>query len=55
MEYEELVTLREGASFGELALNDNKPRAATIRWAENTKFAVLDKLNYNSVLGKLIK
>lgn len=50
VEYEELVTLFKGASFGELALNDNKPRAATIRCAEPTTFAILNKTGYDKVL-----
>jgi CRP-like cAMP-binding protein len=50
VEYQELVTLFKGASFGELALNDNKPRAATIRCAEPTTFAVLNKTGYDKVL-----
>lgn len=55
MEYEELVTLYKGMSFGELALINNKPRAATIRWAEPTKFAVLNKLDYQKVFAKIDK
>jgi len=43
MQYEELITLTKGASFGELALNEHKPRAAAIRWVEPTTFAVLNK------------
>lgn len=55
MEYQELVTLHKGQSFGELALMNNKPRAATIRWAEPTKFAVLNKLDYQKVFAKIDK
>lgn len=55
LEYQELVTLGKGSSFGELALNENKPRAATIRCAEPTIFAVLNKFGYDKVIGKILK
>ncbi len=43
--------LTAGASFGELALIDNKPRAATIIAKEHTILAVLDKNNYKNILS----
>jgi CRP-like cAMP-binding protein len=55
MEYEVLVKISKGASFGELALNDNKPRAATIRCAETTTFAVLNSVGYDKVFRKIMK
>ena len=55
MQYEELITLTKGASFGELALNENKPRAAAIRWVEPTTFAVLNKFGYDKVIGKSLR
>ena len=46
-----IAKLKDGSSFGELALIDNKPRMATIRCLRNTNFMVLSKNDYNSVLG----
>ena len=39
----ELKTIKTGDSFGQLALMENKPRAATIICRENTHFAILEK------------
>ena len=44
--YKEVVVLRTGKSFGELALIKNKPRAATIRTSDDCHFAVMEKENY---------
>ena len=41
-----MAVLGSGKSFGELALINMKPRMATIRCEENTKFAILDKYEY---------
>jgi CRP-like cAMP-binding protein len=46
----EVVSLRTGKSFGELALIKNKPRAATIKCSEDCHFAVMQKADYNKVL-----
>lgn len=46
----EVVTLRAGKSFGELALTKNKPRAATIKCSEDCQFAVMNKTDYQKVL-----
>ena len=48
--YVEVSILKEGFAFGELALIDNKPRAATIKCKENTHFAVLDKVHFDRIL-----
>lgn len=48
----EIKVLCAGASFGELALMEKKPRAATIRCKEDTCFAVLDKKNFDLILSK---
>lgn len=53
--YEEVGQLRTGQSFGEKALIENKPRAATIRCREPCFFAVLSKNDYNSSIGKMQK
>ena len=42
--------LKEGESFGELALIYNKPRLATIRCATSCVFAVLQKKQYIDIL-----
>lgn len=43
----------DGSSFGELALLEQKPRAATIRCLQNSHFMVLSKNDYNKVIGKI--
>ena len=48
----EIRVLEIGNSFGELALIENKPRAATIKCKENCHFAVLDKLFFLHILSK---
>ena len=49
----EVVQLRSGKSFGELALIKNKPRAATIKCVEDCHFAVMSKSDYEKVLQKI--
>ncbi len=44
----------QGQSFGELALLDNKPRAATIICEEDCHFAVLEKINFTEILSFFI-
>ncbi|CAI2385589.1 unnamed protein product [Moneuplotes crassus] len=51
----EVVQLSVGASFGELALLEDKPRSATILCTENSKFAVLEKENFNKIMGKMYR
>jgi len=52
----EVRVLEIGNSFGELALIENKPRAATIKCKENCHFAVLDKQFFVHILSnELIK
>ena len=43
--------LNSGESFGELALMDNRPRAATIKCKENCHLAVLEKNHFNKILS----
>lgn len=45
--FTEVAKLKDGKSFGELALIQNKPRAATIKCVQDSHFAVLDKAVYN--------
>jgi CRP-like cAMP-binding protein len=42
--------IKTGASFGELALITNKPRAATINCMQDCHFAVMAKSDYEKVL-----
>jgi CRP-like cAMP-binding protein len=49
----EVVTLRSGKSFGELALIKNKPRAASIKCLEDCHFAVMNKSDYQKVLSRI--
>ena len=49
----EVLTLKEGHSFGELALINNKPRAATITTTANCMFAVLGRNEYQKILQKI--
>jgi CRP-like cAMP-binding protein len=49
---EEVAVLKEGQSFGELALITNKKRNATIVTKENTHFATITKSQYQKALGK---
>ena len=53
MKYIEVATLPAGCSYGELALIRHKPRAATIRATEDCHFAVLEKIDYQKVFGKI--
>lgn len=49
--WREVKVLRDGEAFGELALINNKPRAATISCKEECHFGVLDKVHYNMILS----
>lgn len=53
-EKEEVNRLKDGDSFGHMALLSHKPRNATIITLENTSFAVLNKWDYSRVLGVLL-
>lgn len=54
-EYREIAILQANATFGELALIENKARAASIQCAEDCFFAVLNKDDYNKVFKKIEK
>jgi len=49
-----LVVLDKGSSFGELALLENKPRAATIKCKTDCSFAVLDKKHFTEILSNYL-
>jgi CRP-like cAMP-binding protein len=50
-----VAKLIAGSSFGELALLEQKPRAASIRCLKVCHFMVLTKKSYNNVIGKIEK
>lgn len=54
IEYE-IKILEKGTSFGELALLENKPRAATVACKENCHFATLERQYFDQILSILIK
>lgn len=45
--------LAAGASFGELALTENKPRTATIICSESCCFAIMEKDNYMKIMAQI--
>ena len=47
----EVKVLSSGSAFGDLALIDNNPRAATVMAREFTILATLDKSNYKNILS----
>ena len=47
-----IATLRDGASFGEMALLTGRPRTATVVAAEETEVYVLEKEDFEEVLEK---
>eukprot|EP00930_Biecheleria_cincta_P077200 TRINITY_DN6447_c0_g1_i1.p1 TRINITY_DN6447_c0_g1~~TRINITY_DN6447_c0_g1_i1.p1 ORF type:complete len:1121 (-),score=248.96 TRINITY_DN6447_c0_g1_i1:57-3023(-) len=51
---EKVATLSRGAVVGELALQNNKPRAATVRCSTDCVFLVLSKDVFQRVLGALV-
>ncbi len=51
--FEQVAILNTGYSFGELALLDNKPRAARILCITDCHFAVMNKEDYNKSLSKI--
>ena len=51
----EVATLTAGGCFGEVALNHNLPRAATIRCKTDSHFAVMSKADYHTCLLSVTK
>jgi hypothetical protein len=51
----EVGRLKDGESFGELALLDDAPRAATITCIEKTTVIILERKDYERVLQKIEK
>ena len=53
--YKQVAILPEECSFGELALISDQPRASTIRAETDAYFAVLEKDDFNKILGAMSK
>lgn len=51
--FTEVVKLSMGKAFGELALINNKPRAATIKCVTDCHFAVISKIDYDLLLKRI--
>ncbi|CAG9329582.1 unnamed protein product [Blepharisma stoltei] len=51
----EVVQLGNGAAFGELALENSKPRAASVKCKVQTHFVVLEKSDYDHMISKLVR
>lgn len=49
----DVKTMKSGDSFGELALLNNNPRAATIKCETECSFAVIHKVDYDNFIKKL--
>ena len=50
-----VAVLTAGGCFGEVALNHNLPRAATIRCEKDSHFAVMSKADYHICLLSVTK
>ena len=48
-------SFKEGRGFGELALMNSKPRAASIKALEDWDFATLSKKDYDNIIGEAMK
>lgn len=55
MVFKEVNILKEGEIFGELALMSSKPRAATIICKKDSEFAILDRKDYQVIVGNAMK
>jgi len=53
--HNKIVTIGAGGSFGELALIDDAPRAATIFCLENTHMMTIQKDEYKELLLRIDK
>ena len=51
----EISRLTVGQSFGDMALLDYKPRSATIKCLTPWRFAVIPKVEYQKLFGKIQK
>jgi CRP-like cAMP-binding protein len=48
----DVVHLKQGVGFGELALINDAPRSAAIRAVTDVHFAILEKEDFKNILGK---
>lgn len=51
----EVTTLNSGSSFGELALESSKPRAASIKCKSDSHFMYLEKHDYVGLMSKIVQ
>ena len=51
----EVVRFGKGGSFGELALESSKPRAASIWCKVPSHFVALEKIDYNRMIAKFVR
>lgn len=51
----DVAHLKDGFSFGELALINDAPRSATITTLQNTDLATLEKENFQHIMAKVIR
>lgn len=52
-DYVKVGELKEGGSFGELALLNDSPRLATIRTITDCGLAILEKKDYIRIIGRI--
>ncbi|CAI2367867.1 unnamed protein product [Moneuplotes crassus] len=50
-----VATLSVGFAFGELALMNNSPRAATIQTEEDCQFAIINKIDFKVIMDRIFK
>lgn len=55
MKLKQVATLPAGSAFGEVALQTDQPRSATIKTMEVTHFATLDRADYSRVLKRFLE
>ena len=48
-----VLDLDEGKAFGELALLNDGPRAATVKTTRDSNFAILDKRDFKKILERI--
>jgi CRP-like cAMP-binding protein len=53
--YDEVIRLGNGSQFGELALIEDKPRAATVITTKDTHFLTIQKEDFAALLRKAEK
>ena len=51
----EVARLKSGQTFGELALMTNQPRTASAVCSSDTIFAIIDKKDYQVIIGNALQ